>query len=265
MPIMDEEQKDKIGVKLTKNVIKASPDPRAAEIMKYKAELLGKVWTIQPTVSGMMEMAGNMTTVFRYQCERVLNDDLLMKKLQDEKFDVGFAEVISICGFGIFEVAKIPASIATVSVVYKDIASAAIGEPINPSFVPGAYSNAGDHMNFVDRVKNAVELVLGRKLFANIFESEMSAFKEKFGQNFEGYNELIAKASYVMTNSNPYLDYPRPMLHKTVCIGGIAVSVDSKKNKLSEEWDAILNERSSTVLVSFGTMAKAVYMPDKYM
>ncbi|KHJ96487.1 glycosyltransferase family 28 protein [Oesophagostomum dentatum] len=120
-------------------------------------------------------------------------------------------------------------------------------------------------MNFVDRVKNAVELVFGRKLFANAFESEMSAFKEKFGQNFEGYNDLIAKASYVMTNSNPYLDYPRPMLHKTVCIGGIAVSVDSKKNKLSEEWDAILNERSSTVLVSFGSMAKAVYMPDKYI
>ncbi|KAL6737701.1 hypothetical protein Aduo_011322 [Ancylostoma duodenale] len=78
------------------------------------------------------------------------------------------------------------------------------------------------------------------------------------------FQQLIAEASYVITNSNPYLDYPRPMLHKTVPIGGIAVSIDSKKNKLSAEWDAILNRRNTTVLVSFGSVAKAIYMPDEY-
>ncbi|KAK6040479.1 hypothetical protein COOONC_22017 [Cooperia oncophora] len=65
-------------------------------------------------------------------------------------------------------------------------------------------------------------------------------------------------------NSNPYLDYPRPMLHKTVPIGGIAVHIDPKKNELSKKWDSILNERNTTVLVSFGSVAKAIYMPDEY-
>ncbi|VDP13529.1 unnamed protein product [Heligmosomoides polygyrus] len=54
------------------------------------------------------------------------------------------------------------------------------------------------------------------------------------------------------------------MLHKTVPIGGIAVSIDPKKNVLSKEWDSILNERSNTVFVSFGSVAKSIYMPDKY-
>ncbi|VDM80421.1 unnamed protein product [Strongylus vulgaris] len=68
----------------------------------------------------------------------------------------------------------------------------------------------------------------------------------------------------MLTNSNPYIDFPRPTLHKTVAIGGITVSADLRRNRLPEKWDTILNERNHTVLVSFGSVAKAVYMPDKY-
>ncbi|VDO88996.1 unnamed protein product [Heligmosomoides polygyrus] len=50
------------------------------------------------------------------------------------------------------------------------------------------------------------------------------------------------------------------MLHKTVPVGGVAVSVDPKKN----EWHSILNERNTTVYVSFGSVAKSIYMPDVY-
>ncbi|VDM76721.1 unnamed protein product [Strongylus vulgaris] len=104
-------------------------------------------------------------------------------------------------------------------------------------------------------------------LFAKDSDSNSKDMREEDG---EGGGEccpkqLITEASYLMTNSNPYLDYPRPMLHKTVPIGGVAVSMDAKNNKLSKEWDAILNERNTTVLVSFGSLAKAIYMPKQYM
>ncbi|RCN27439.1 hypothetical protein ANCCAN_26826 [Ancylostoma caninum] len=178
--------------------------------------MLSKMWVMEPSLFGLMQMAQNMTKSFTCQCERVFNDEALIKKLEEEKFDVGIAEAFNICGLGVFELAKLPTSIATFSGVHMDSIAEAIGEPITPSYVPG-----------------------------------------QFGQ-------LLADASYVITNSNPYLDYPRPMLHKTVPIGGVAVSIDSKKNKLSPEWDAILNRRNTTVLVSFGSVAKAIYMPDEY-
>ncbi|EYC33722.1 hypothetical protein Y032_0002g951 [Ancylostoma ceylanicum] len=209
-------------------------------------------------------MAQNMTKSFTCQCERVFTDEALMKQLEKEKFDVGIAEAFNICGLGVFELAKIPASIATFSGVHMDSVAEAIGEPITPSYVPGAMSVAGDRMNIVDRLKNVLDVVFGRKFFINIFDSEVEAFRKKFGPEFKGYEQLIAESSYVLTNSNPYLDYPRPMLHKTVPIGGVAVSIDPKKNKLSAEWDAVLNQRNTTVLVSFGSVAKAIYMPDEY-
>ncbi|KAK6040477.1 hypothetical protein COOONC_22019 [Cooperia oncophora] len=107
-------------------------------------------------------------------------------------------------------------------------------------------------------------MIMAQKLFGDLFTKEIHVFKEKFGPKFKNYEEILADTSYVFTNSNPYLDYPRPMLHKTVPIGGIAVHIDPKKNELSKKWDSILNERNTTVLVSFGSVAKAIYMPDEY-
>ncbi|KAK6752062.1 hypothetical protein RB195_003469 [Necator americanus] len=264
MPVMDYEQQDKTGVKLSKNIIKVPADPEVIELMRYKGEMLSKIWSMEPSLFGLMQMADNMTKSFTYQCRKIYNDEILLKQLEEEKFDVGIAETFEFCGFGVFELAKIPSTIATFSSVHMDVVSEAIGEPIAPSYVPGAMATAGDRMNIVDRFKNILDVVFGKKFFESVFISQAEAFRKKFGEEFRSYKELLPEASYVFTNSNPYLDYPRPMLHKTVPIGGAAVSLDPKKNKLPAKWDAVLNERNTTVLVSFGSVAKAIYMPDIY-
>uniref|UniRef100_A0A158PCL4 UDP-glucuronosyltransferase n=1 Tax=Angiostrongylus cantonensis TaxID=6313 RepID=A0A158PCL4_ANGCA len=135
---------------------------------------------------------------------------------------------------GIFEILKIPATIAA----FSGVVSRTIGEPIMPSFVPGRFVSSA------------------------CFSTSLCHWRI-----FKLYNplqELISKTSFVFTNSNPYLDYPRPVLHKTVAIGGITVSDDPKKMELSKEWQDILNKRNTTVLVSFGSVAKSVYMPNQY-
>ncbi|VDM76004.1 unnamed protein product [Strongylus vulgaris] len=97
----------------------------------------------------------------------------------------------------------------------------------------GVTSTAGDCMNMLERFFNSMEVVLWHKFFGKILDAETDAFRKKFGSHFKGRDQLIAQASYLFTNSNPYLDYPRPLLHKTIPIGGITVSIDPDKNKLS--------------------------------
>ncbi|KAL6737705.1 hypothetical protein Aduo_011325 [Ancylostoma duodenale] len=267
MSVMDLEKQDKARVKRTNKIIEVSADPRVIDMMRYRGESMSKMWTMQPSLPGLMQkfqVAENMTKMFTNQCERLFNDVSLIKQLNDQEFDVGIAEVFDICGLGVFELVKIPASIGAFAGVHMDSISEAIGEPIILSYVPGALAAAGDRINFVDRFKNILDVVLGQKLFNQVFEREIQAFRGKFGPHFKGYEQLLAETSYIITNSNPYFDYPRPMLHKTVPVGGIAVSIDPRKNTLSAEWDAILNERNTTVLVSFGSVAKAIYMPDEY-
>ncbi|PIO61209.1 hypothetical protein TELCIR_17275, partial [Teladorsagia circumcincta] len=164
----------------------------------------------------------------------------------------------------IFEVLNVKSTIATTSCVHSEAVSKAIGIPSAASYVPGAMSTKGDVMGMFERLQNVVEITLGAKFFDTLFEMEIAAFRAKFGQDFKDYQELLAQVSYVFTNSNPYLDYPRPNLHKSIDIGGIAVSLDSHRNALPKELDEILNIRKTNVIVSFGTVVKSCYMPDEY-
>lgn len=71
---------------------------------------------------------------------------------------------------------------------------------------------------------------------------------------------MVANFSFVFVNSDPWLDFPRPTLHKIVDIGGIGVK---KPSPLTKEWEEVLNRRKVNVLISFGTVAPAVHMPVK--
>ncbi|PIO72237.1 UDP-glucoronosyl and UDP-glucosyl transferase [Teladorsagia circumcincta] len=226
MPIMDPDMKD-TGLRSTKNVIVVPPDNRTAAMFIQKARFMRKLWSIDPSAYGMIELGMQIARIFTWQCEKVFNDDEVMDTLGKIRFDVGIAEAFDMCGFG-------------------------------------AMSTKGDVMGMFERLQNVVEITLGAKFFDTLFEMEIAAFRAKFGQDFKDYQELLAQVSYVFTNSNPYLDYPRPTLHKSIDIGGIAVSFDAHHNALPKELDEILNIRETNVIVSFGTVVKSCYMPDEY-
>nr|CDJ91450.1 UDP-glucuronosyl UDP-glucosyltransferase domain containing protein [Haemonchus contortus] len=263
MPIMDPDMKD-TGLRSTKNVIKVPPDNRTAAMFIQKAKFMKKLWNIEPSAYGMVELGLQLARSFTWQCERVFNDDAVMYTLRQTNFDVGIAEAFDLCGFGIFEVLDVKATIATTSCVHSEAVSKAIGIPSAASYVPGAMSTKSDVMNTFERLQNVVEITLGAKFFDTLFEMEIAAFRAKFGQNFKDYEELLAQVSYVFTNSNPYLDYPRPTIHKSIDIGGIAVSLDSSHNKLPKKLDEIIDLREKNVIISFGTVVKSCYMPDEY-
>ncbi|CAJ0603984.1 unnamed protein product [Cylicocyclus nassatus] len=264
MPIIDNEEMDLTGVKLTKNIIKLPPDERIAEMQDYEAQEISELWKMPLGISGFLQMKQEMIEWQTSQCERTLKHVSLIKQLEKEQFDVGIAEAFGICGFGVFRAAKIKTTLATLSSVHADLISEIIGEPVTPSYVPGGMSSAGDQMDIVGRFENFMDALLERSYFIDVFDSEIKLFKKKFGPDFDGWQQLLADTSLWFVNSNPYLDYPRPTLHRSLSIGGITVSSDHEKNELPE-WDAFLNERNTTVLVSFGSVAKAVYMPDNYM
>ncbi|KAK6752861.1 hypothetical protein RB195_003951 [Necator americanus] len=264
MPIMDPDMENQTGLKLTTHVLKVPADNRTAAMFLQKARSTAKLWDLDPSAYGMIELAILVAKSFTWQCEKVLNDENIMNTLHRLHFDVGIAEPFDICGFGLFEVLGVKSTIAATSCVQADHVSKAIGLPVAPSYVPGSMSTKSDVMNVVERLRNVVETFLGRQFFYTLFEMEITMFRVKYGQDFKGYEELLAQVSYVFTNSNPYLDYPHPTIHKVVDIGGIAVSFDARRNVLPQHIDEILKIRRTNVIISFGSVVKACYMPEHY-
>ncbi|KAK6036186.1 hypothetical protein COOONC_26309 [Cooperia oncophora] len=65
--------------------------------------------------------------------------------------------------------------------------------------------------------------------------------------------------SWILDNAEPLLDFDKPTLHKVINIGGLSVHNPKPLNK---EWDQVLDLRPRTILISFGSVAQSVLMPD---
>ncbi|VDK19990.1 unnamed protein product [Anisakis simplex] len=73
------------------------------------------------------------------------------------------------------------------------------------------------------------------------------------------FQSVLPKSVFAFVNSEEFFEYPRPISHKTIFIGGIGVK---KAKPLNEEYKEIMNNANGpVVLVSFGSVAKSAEMP----
>uniref|UniRef100_A0A1I7WQ48 glucuronosyltransferase n=1 Tax=Heterorhabditis bacteriophora TaxID=37862 RepID=A0A1I7WQ48_HETBA len=142
-----------------------------------------------------------------------------------------------------------------------DAVSLDIGSPLFLSYVPSLNAVYTDQMSFYDRFSNIVSTAASLYFSRKLQSAAEETFEENFGSSFPTMKELISKSAFVFTNSEPLLDFARPKLHKTIDLGGIGIR---EPQKLPELFDKLLNLRKNTVLVSFGSVAKSVSMPEEY-
>lgn len=114
-----------------------------------------------------------------------------------------------------------------------------------------------DKMTMTERLLNAIAVPIFHSLLPT---HEFKSFRPPY-QAID-IQKMEHLSSFILSNSNPYIDYPRPTLEKNVQIGGISVDVENLKiHKVNEEWDRILDMRQKTILVSFGSVMLSKDMP----
>lgn len=92
----------------------------------------------------------------------------------------------------------------------------------------GAFMSFSDRMSFFERVANTLSLGIGKFFFPYMCAANERIFRENFGLDFPGLNELASGASLWFVNGEPLMEFPRPTLHKIIDIGGISVSTGPK-------------------------------------
>lgn len=123
-------------------------------------------------------------------------------------------------------------------------------------------SKVGEEMSLTEKWENYRLVEETKKSLAKLFDAETRIYRESFGKETLDWRDLMASASLYFTNSNPFIDYPRASIQKTVPIGGITVDYEKlRSQKLSEEWDEVLNRKEKTMLISFGSTVPSEKMP----
>uniref|UniRef100_A0A915IMY8 glucuronosyltransferase n=1 Tax=Romanomermis culicivorax TaxID=13658 RepID=A0A915IMY8_ROMCU len=177
-------------------------------------------------------------------CETMINDQPLLNELRRRKFDIAVAHMATFS-----------------SGLMIDYLAWELGAPSPPSFVPQLMTAYTDRMTFWQRCRNfGATVMLAYFYRRKMVEPGNKIFRRRFGQDFPDVSRLAAKSSLLLVNSEELLDYPRPILHKILYIGGIGLSVPQQ---LDEYWLNIVEDRAyqGVVVFSLGSIANTTLMP----
>lgn len=159
-------------------------------------------------------------------CETVLSHPSVKKLIRsEEEFDVVINEVFHTDCFLPFAYKFKAISIGLSTSVLMPWANDRLGNPDNPSYIPNLFTSYSDHMNFIERITNALTSVLYKMIYHFFSDSPSQQLVRKhFGQDVPDLAELATNTSLLLVNSHFSLNAPRPLVPRVVEIGGLHIS-----------------------------------------
>ncbi|CAL2044934.1 unnamed protein product [Caenorhabditis brenneri] len=269
VPVVNQlKEKECIGVKVTKDVVIVDVPLRTVLEKENKTadeEILDVWWNSQMDSSNSKAIFQWFSNEMKTACNNFLSRRDIFEEMKTNRFDVAILEPISVCGLGFVDALGIEKTILASSSTFYDVILPYIGEPLDYSYVPSGYSITGEDMSLSERFEN---WMVSREIsiaLEDLFDGEMEIYQKRFGVHLPHWKDLLSSSSIHFVNSNPIFDFPRLMLEKTVSIGGISIDIESiESQKLSQDWNIILNQRPYNMLISFGTLVTSTHMPMKW-
>uniref|UniRef100_A0AC34F3V2 Glucuronosyltransferase n=1 Tax=Panagrolaimus sp. ES5 TaxID=591445 RepID=A0AC34F3V2_9BILA len=192
-------------------------------------------------------------------CKNQLDDVEALEYLKSQNFDLGIAESFDNCGFGILHIIGLKKIISIFTMPFPDSLSTTLGLPQSDSFVPSLIGGTDVEMGIWGRLKNLYRLWYTDRMKIYGVDNVEKLIQNKFDPNYKT-NDIIAKSQFIFINSEEHLDFPRPITHKIIYIGGF--SLEEKKHEKCTDLENVLNDaKEGFIFVSFGSVAQSSQMP----
>ncbi|XP_040603237.1 UDP-glucuronosyltransferase 2B1 isoform X2 [Mesocricetus auratus] len=176
------------------------------------------LWTYY---SKMQKVFSEYSDIIESFCKTVVLNKSLMKKLKGSRFDVVLADAIGPCGELLAELLKIPLVYSLRFFPGYTYEKYSGGLPLPPSYVPVVLSELTDHMTFVERVKNMLQ-VLYFDFWFQVFnvKSWNQFYSDVLGRPTTVY-EMMGKADIWLLRTYWDLEFPHPFLPNFDFVGGL--------------------------------------------
>ncbi|XP_044124047.1 UDP-glucuronosyltransferase 2A3 isoform X3 [Neovison vison] len=216
---------------------------------------------VMPTLSRwqsamkLQEFFVQITGKLKLQCESVVYNNSLMKKLQETNYDVMVIDPELPCGELIAELLKVP-FVYTLRVSIGDTVEKSCGKLPNPlSYVPVSMAGLTDRMTFLQRVKN-VMFSFFFNFWIHLLDTQVwdQFYSEALGRPTT-LCEIMGKAEIWLIRTYWDFEFPRPYLPNFEFVGGLHCKPAKPLPKEMEEFVQSSGE-DGVVVFSLGSMVK---------
>ncbi|KAF1752790.1 hypothetical protein GCK72_019345 [Caenorhabditis remanei] len=194
---------------------------------------------------------------------QLFKDQEVLNQLKSKKFDVVIAETFELTGVYLAYLLDVPCIPIMPAVRFTNTQDV-FGQPSLLGYVQQPGSKMAPEAGFLDRLNDVYRHVLMNLNSDWNSKYQNEIFEKAIGRPIPYWKDLVKQCPIYMTNSNPYLDFAVPTTATIVHIGGITVDLKKKKNPLPDDYEKILQERESTVLISFGSVIRSFQMPENF-
>lgn len=90
----------------------------------------------------------------------------------------------------------------------------------------GTFSLNNDRMSYIERIANLIIYAVAGYYYHEwlIVPKITNVFRSKFESDFIDLGEKMSQSSFAFINSDELVDFPRPISHRIVYVGGIGVA-----------------------------------------
>ncbi|XP_012924951.1 UDP-glucuronosyltransferase 2B17 isoform X2 [Heterocephalus glaber] len=182
---------------------------------------IGPIDSCIPYFSELENMFKEFFDTWQHLCKEIVSNKILMKKLQESRFDVLLSDPISPCGELVAELLKIPFVYTLRFSPGFQLEKFAGGLTLPPSYVPVVMSRLSGQMTFMERVKNMICMLYFDFWFDTFNEKKWNQlYSEVLGKPTTLY-KTMAKAEMWLIRSYWDLEFPHPTLPNFDFVGGL--------------------------------------------
>ncbi|XP_010363862.2 UDP-glucuronosyltransferase 2B18 [Rhinopithecus roxellana] len=203
--------------------------------------------------SQIQEIMWKFGDIIRNFCKDVVSNKKLMKKLQESRFDVVFADAIFPCSELLAELFNTPLVYSLRFTPGYSFEKQCGGLLFPPSYVPVVMSELSDQMTFMERVKNMIYMLYFDFCFQIFAMKKWDQFYSEVLGRPTTLSETMGKADIWLIRNSWNFQFPHPLLPNVDFVGGLHCKPAKPLPKEMEEFVQSSGEHG-VVVFSLGSM-----------
>nr|DBA19935.1 TPA: hypothetical protein GDO54_015690 [Pyxicephalus adspersus] len=233
------------------------PEDFIESMIKDSSKEVFEERTVPQTIKTLYERVTNSTNWLLTSCKLFLQNETLIKYLEEAHFDVLLSDPAVPCGQIVAEYLSIP-SVNFMRGTPFGMDEEASKSPSPPSYIPRLFTGYTDHMDFSQRVKNVVVRLLEYALCHMLYSPYAQVASEFLKRDVTSV-DLFSRASIWLLRYDFVFEYPKPVMPNMVFIGGINCV---NRKPLNQEFEKLVNSSGDHgfVVFSLGSMVSEIPM-----